>query len=95
MGNNDVLPPHLVSLCVGKIEGPLQLLIDLKSLRKLTLAQLPHVDQLPANANGSSNSGRFTWAAMEQVQECLPDVGIKVTGRYGVFACHCCSQVGN
>lgn len=77
----DVLPPNLASLCVSKIEGPLQLLIDLKSLRKLTLAQLPLLSQLPGNTTSTgttSNSSNGPTATMGQVQACLPDVVIEL-----------------
>lgn len=79
IGGADVLPPNLVSLCVSKVEGPLQLLVDLKSLRKLTLVKLPLLSQLPgggatlssaqaaaAAATGTSTSGGRSKAARTQ-----------------------------
>lgn len=94
VGGKDVLPPNLVSLCVTKIDGPLQLLVQLKSLRRLTLAQLPLLNQLPGHTSASTtNSSNAPTATLEQVQACLPDVAIKLSeGRRGKdFACHCCS----
>jgi hypothetical protein len=85
VSSRDVLPPNLVSLCAGKVEGDsLQPLACLKSLRFLTLAQLP-----AASTRSSKGATKTTQSPEQQAKAALPDVVIKVANGAN---CHCHSR---
>jgi hypothetical protein len=92
VGSRDVLPPNLVSLCAGSVAGDsLQPLASLKSLRHLTLVQLPAASS--SSSKGAAATAQSQEQQLKAAQQCLPDVTIKVasgpTKASKHFNCHC------
>jgi hypothetical protein len=95
VGSRDVLPPNLVSLCISSVAGDsLQPLASLKSLRSLTLVQLPGASSSSSSSKGAAQATKSQEQQLKAAQQCLPDVTIKVagqaTGKH--FNCHCRSN---